>query len=73
MRWRLLKDLQDCRARLHEFFDFNVEDRDFKDAADYRQRLRALPEQLRRCPHAKTEEEKQQWVDAVMDRHSWTW
>ena len=66
LRWRLLKDLQDCRARLHEFFDFNVEDRDFKDAADYRQRLRALPEQLRRCPHAKTEEEKQQWVDAVM-------
>ncbi|MCK6436387.1 AAA family ATPase [Rivihabitans pingtungensis] len=66
LRWRLLKELQDCRARLHEFFDFNVEDRDFKDAADYRQRLRALPEQLRRCPHAKTEEEKQQWVDAVM-------
>lgn len=66
LRWRLLKDLQDCRARLHEFFDFNVEDRDFKDAADYRQRLRALPEQLRRCPHVKTEEEKQRWVDAVM-------
>lgn len=66
LRWRLLKDLQDCRARLHEFFDFNVEDRDFKDAADYRQRLCALPEQLRRCPHVKTEEEKQQWVDAVM-------
>ena len=66
LRWRLLKELQDCRARLHEFFDFNVEDRDFKDAADYRQRLRALPEQLRRCPHVKTEEEKQQWVDAVM-------
>lgn len=66
LRWRLLKELQDSRARLHEFFDFNVEDRDFKDAADYRQRLRAMPEQLRRCPHVKTEEEKLQWVDAVM-------
>ena len=65
LRWRLLKDLQDCRARLHEVFDFNVEDR-FQRCSGLPARLRALPEQLRRCPHAKTEEEKQQWVDAVM-------
>ena len=66
LRWALLKQLKDSRAQLSDIFDLDGEDRDFKDAADYLQRLAALPARLRLCPHAETEEEKKHWVDAVL-------
>ncbi len=66
LSWSLLKQIQSTRARLAEFFDLEGEESSFKDAADYLQRLDALPRLLRQCPHAKTEGEKDRWVEAVM-------
>jgi len=66
LRWSLLKELKDNRAQLNDIFDLDGEDRDFKDAADYLQRLAELPARLRLCPHAETEQEKKQWVEAVL-------
>lgn len=64
--WSLLKQLKENRAQLSEIFDLDGEDGDFKGAADYLQRLAALPALLRQCPHTVTEEEKTQWVDSVL-------
>ncbi len=66
LRWNLLKQLQDRRSDLAQIFELNGEDQDFKGAADYLQRLNRLPALLRRCPHAKTEEEKVRCVESVM-------
>ncbi len=66
LRWNLLKQLRDKQSDLAQIFEFDGEDRDFKGAADYLQRLARLPALLRRCPHAKTEAEKDRWVENVM-------
>ena len=66
LRWSLLKELKDSRAQLNDIFDLDREDRDFKGAADYLQRLAELPARLRLCPHGETEQEKKQWVEAVL-------
>ncbi|MBL8397683.1 MAG: tetratricopeptide repeat protein, partial [Candidatus Accumulibacter sp.] len=68
LRWSLLKECQNLRE--HPAFagllDLDGDDADFHDAADYLQRLNALPALLRACPHAETEAEKSAWVDAVL-------
>lgn len=64
--WSLLKQLKENRAQLAELFDLDGEDSDFKNAAAYLERLAPLPTLLHRCPHAKTEEEKTIWTEAVM-------
>lgn len=66
LRWALLKQLQANRRQLNEIFELDGEDSDFKGAADYLQRLAALPEKLRQCPHLRSEAEKQAWVEAVL-------
>lgn len=66
LRWSLLKQLQQNNTQLAEIFDLDGADGDFKGAADYLARLTALPDLLRQCPHAKTEDEKNQWVEAVL-------
>jgi tetratricopeptide (TPR) repeat protein len=66
LRWSMLKQLKDRDTELEQIFELSGEDQDFKGAADYLQCLSKLPELLRRCPHAKSEEEKQAWVTLVM-------
>lgn len=66
LRWSLLKELKGQSSRLNELFDFDGSDSEFRGAADYLRRLDALPEKLRKCPHLKTEEDKQAWVEAVL-------
>lgn len=66
LRWALFKQLQENRRQLNEIFELDGEDRDFKGADDYLQRLAALPEKLRQCPHLHSEAEKQAWVEAVL-------
>ena len=66
LRWNLLKQLRDQPSALAQIFELDGEDQDFKGAAAYLQRLARLPALLRRCPHAKTEEEKERWVESVM-------
>ncbi len=66
LRWALLKQVQESRSQLKEIFELDGEDRDFKGAADYLQRLAVLPEKLRQCPHLHSEAEKQAWVEAVL-------
>lgn len=66
LRWNLLKQLQTQREALSQIFELDGVDQDFKGADEYLRRARALREQLWQCPHAKTDEDKQRWVDAVM-------
>jgi len=66
LRWSLLKELKGEQPQLHELFDFDGVDREFRGVPDYCQRLEALPEKLRQCPYVNTEEEKQAWVDMVL-------
>lgn len=66
LRWSLLKQLQTQSDDLNKVFDFEGVDQDFKGAEDYLRRARALPARLRRCPHAKNEDEKRSWEEAVM-------
>ncbi len=65
LEWAVLK-LQTDQARLSELFDLEDVDQNYKGAADYLKRLRALPTLLRECPHAKTEEEKQRFTQFFM-------
>jgi energy-coupling factor transporter ATP-binding protein EcfA2 len=66
LRWSLVKQLKENKSQLAELFDLEGEDAEFKGADDYLRRLSTLPELLRQCPHAKTEEEKKRWVEAVL-------
>jgi len=66
LRWGILKQLREQRESLSALFDLDGADQDFKGADDYLRRFEAAREALRQCPHAKTEEERTQWVEAVM-------
>lgn len=66
LEWAEFKQVRESAAQLAELFDLEGEDRAYKTPEDYLKRFNALPELLRQCPHAKTEEEKQAFVDAVM-------
>jgi len=66
LRWSLVKQLKENKSQLAELFDFDGEDAEFKGADDYLRRLAKLPELLRQCPNAETEEDKTRWVDAVL-------
>ena len=66
LRWSLLKELKGQSSRLNELFDFDGGDREFRGVVDYLERLEALPDKLRRCPHLKSEDEKQAWVEAIL-------
>jgi Flp pilus assembly protein TadD/energy-coupling factor transporter ATP-binding protein EcfA2 len=66
LRWSLLKQLKENRSQSAELFDLEGADADFKGADDYLRRLAELPARLHQNPHAATEEEKTQWVDAVL-------
>ena len=50
---------------LGNYFELDGEDRVYQDAADYLTRFAALDALLLACPHAKTSDEKAQWVFAV--------
>ena len=65
LRWSLLKQLRGNPA-FAGLLDFDGDDADFQSAADYLQRLDALPALLRACPHAQTEDEKSAWVEAML-------
>jgi tetratricopeptide (TPR) repeat protein len=66
LRWGILKQLREQPESLSALFDLDGADQDFKVADDYLRRFEAAREALRQCPHAETEEERTQWVDAVM-------
>ncbi len=66
LRWSLLKQVKASRVQISEIFELDGEDSDFKSAADYLQRLSALPALLRKCPHAATEDEKKRLEEAVL-------
>lgn len=72
LRWSLVKQLKENKSQLAELFDFEGEDAEFKGADDYLRRLEKLPDLLRQCPHAVTEEEKERWVESVIGSISLT-
>ncbi|MDP1893704.1 MAG: tetratricopeptide repeat protein [Hydrogenophaga sp.] len=72
LRWGILKQLREQRESLSALFDLDGADQDFKGADDYLRRFEAAREALRQCPHAKTEEERTQWVEAVMGSLNWS-
>ena len=72
LRWDILKQLREQREPLSSLFDLDGPDQDFKGVDDYLSRFEAASKALRQCPHAKTEEERTQWVEAVMGSLNWS-